>query len=167
MGLRAVGAFCAVAGLLSYSSSLALQSQDQSLREMRFIAGGPTVLGDATTYNPLHPGYREGGLETASGELYDPYSWTAAIQIDMRDKFGGVGYGRLYRPSYALVVNADKKAIVRINDVGPLLPGRIIDLNEQSMHFFDPSMQQGVLHLVQVTPLAGEEWSAGPVDSDE
>ena len=29
--------------------------------------------------------------------------------------------------------------IIRINDVGPLLPGRIIDLNERAMRYFDPS----------------------------
>jgi len=53
--------------------------------------------------------------------------------------------------------------VVKINDVGPLKPGRSIDLNEQAMQYFDPTMQRGVIKSVKVTPLPGEEWIAGPV----
>jgi len=166
MGVRAVGAICAGVFLLSCPSDAVLKLNDREVRERVLLAMGPTILGDATTYNPLRPGYREGGLETASGENYDPESWTAAIRTEVRDRFGGVEYGRFYRPAYALVVSADKKAIVRINDVGPLEPGRVIDFNERAMRYFDPTMQRGVVHLVQVTPLVGENWSAGPVESD-
>ena len=49
--------------------------------------GGPTLVGTASTYNPFKPGYREGGILTASGELYDPVAWTAAIKVNMRDNF--------------------------------------------------------------------------------
>ena len=166
MGVRAAGAICAVVLILSGPAAFVLQSQHRDRHQPEFLAEGPTILGDATTYNPLQPGYREGGLETASGEFYDPEGWTAAIQIDMRGRFGGVEYGKLYRPAYALVVSADKKAIVKINDVGTLAPGRVIDLNARTMRFFDPSMERGVVHLVQVTPLLGGNWSPGPVESD-
>jgi rare lipoprotein A len=49
--------------------------------------------------------------------------------------FGGVRYGMAYRPAYALVANADKHVIVKINDVGLLEPGRVIDFNEQTMRY--------------------------------
>jgi rare lipoprotein A len=114
----------------------------------------------------LRPGYRSGGAETASGESYDPGGWTAAIQIDLREMFGGVRYGKDYRPSYALVANGDKRAIVKINDVGPLERGRIIAFNEQTMHYFDPSLGLGLIYPVEVKPLLGDDWSPGPIASN-
>ena len=89
-------------------------------------------------------------------------SWTAAIQTKLRSFFGGVFSGKAYRPRFALVETANKRAVVKINDVGPLKPGRIIDLNEQAMRYFDPTMQRGVIESVKVTPLVGEHWIAGP-----
>jgi rare lipoprotein A len=114
-------------------------------------------------YDPFQPGYEEGGLETASGEQYDPMAWTAAIHTDLREAFGGIHYGKDYRPAFALVEVADKRAIIKINDVGPLKPGRIIDFNQQTMHYFDPSLQLGIVHGVKVTPLRGDGWAAGPI----
>lgn len=79
----------------------------------------------------------------------------------LRQKFGGVRYGE--RPKYALVEAVGKKVIVKINDVGPLTPGRIIDLNERAMRYFDPSLQLGVIYSVIVRPLFGDYWIPGPV----
>ena len=79
----------------------------------------------------------------------------------MRRKFGGVQFGA--RPKYALVEAVGKKVIVKINDVRPLRPGRIIDLNERTMRHFDPSMDLGVIPDVRVSPLAGDNWTPGPV----
>jgi rare lipoprotein A len=124
-----------------------------------------TILGIASTYNPYQPGYESGGPETASGETYNPAEWTAAIQTDLRGAFGGVRYGRNYRPTYALVCDGSKRVIVKINDVGPLMPGRVIDLNDRAMRYFDPTMQRGLLRNVSVIPLPGPYWSSGPVDS--
>lgn len=121
------------------------------------------ILGIASTYNPYAPGRDAGGPETASGEAYDAGQWTAAIQTELRGAFGGVRYGRNYRPAYALVCDGSKRAIVKINDVGPLLPGRVVDLNEHVMRYFDPMLQRGLLRSVSVTPLPGEAWSPGPV----
>jgi rare lipoprotein A len=122
---------------------------------------GEAIVGAASTYNPFKPGWREGGPETASGERYDPSTWAAAIKTSLRDKFGGVLYG--VKPKFALVEAAGKKVIVKINDVGPLTPGRIIDLNERTMRLFDPSLELGVIHGVTVTPLLGDAWTPGPV----
>ena len=125
---------------------------------------GVGIVGVASMYNPYRPGYQEGGIETASGELYDPAAWTAAIQTDLRGNFGGVGYGKDYRPSYALIEGGGKRAIVKINDVGPLKPGRVVDLNQQTMHYFDPSFRRGLVSDIVITPLPGEGWVPGPVE---
>lgn len=128
------------------------------------VGTGVTIIGVASTYNPYRPGRLEGGKQTASGEPYDPIEWTAAIQIDLRGRFGGVSYGKRYRPAYALVEGVDKKAIIKINDVGTLKRGRIIDFNEQTMRYFDPTLKRGLIRGVRVTPLIGHDWPTGPIE---
>ena len=63
-------------------------------------------------------GRRYHGNATASGEIYDMFQMTAAHRT-------------LPLPSYARVTRADdgRSAIVRINDRGPFLYGRLIDLS--------------------------------------
>ena len=124
-------------------------------------ASGDAIVGAASMYNPFKPGKEEGGPSTASGERYDPSAWAAAIKTSLRRKFGGVQFGA--KPKYALVEAVGKKVIVKINDVGPLRPGRIIDLNERTMRHFDPSLEIGVIGGVRVSPLAGDNWTPGPV----
>ena len=124
-------------------------------------ASGPAMVGAASMYNPFRPGWREGGPNTASGERYNRSEWAAAIKTSLRKSFGGVQYGA--SPKYALVEAAGKKVIVKINDVGPLTPGRIIDLNERAMRHFDPGLQLGVIYDVIVRPLSGDYWIPGPV----
>ena len=153
------------AAITTYRSLLA--SLRTRALEQEWRAKGAVIVGTASMYNPLQPGYMEGGVETASGEPYDATAWTAAIQIDLRDQFGGVRYGKNYRPAYALVESADKQAIVKINDVGPLRPGRIIDFNERTMRYFDPSLQLGLIDNLQITPLPGDHWSPGPIKDEQ
>jgi peptidoglycan lytic transglycosylase len=126
-----------------------------------YAASEDAIVGAASTYNPFRPGWREGGRNTASGERYNPSAWAAAIKTSLRRNFGGVQYGA--RPRYAVVEAVGKKVIVKINDVGPLTPGRIIDLNERAMRHFDPSLQRGVIYGVSVRPLSGDYWIPGPV----
>jgi rare lipoprotein A len=121
------------------------------------------ITGTASTYNPYRHGDDSGGFQTASGEFYDPAAWTAAIQIDLRARAGGVRYGRLYQPTYVLVESDGKRAIVKINDVGPLKPGRVIDLNERAMRYFDPYLRRGLLTDVKLTLLPGADWTPGPI----
>ena len=139
--------------LLGIRRVLALEKIDPA-------ASGDAIVGAASTYNPFRPGWREGGPNTASGERYDPSVWAAAIKTSLRQKFGGVQFGA--RPKFALVEAVGKKVIVKINDVGPLTPGRIIDLNERAMRYFDPSLQLGVIYSVIVRPLSGDYWIPGP-----
>jgi rare lipoprotein A len=163
MVLRLSAAICGVGIIFPFFSAAMAQSKICVSRfcSVDRAASGTTIVGTASTYNPFRPGYREGGPGTASGEPYDSAAWAAAIQINLREAFGGVYYGR--SPSYALVEGMNKKVIVKINDVGPLQPGRIIDFNERTMRYFDPSLQLGLIRDVRVTPLLGDDWTAGPI----
>ncbi len=136
-----------------------------TLEEKPSHSGG-SIVGAASMYNPFEPGPYEGPTETASGESYDLAGWTAAIQTRFRQMFGGIRFGKEYQPAYALVEAAGKRAIIKINDVGPLRPGRVIDLSEKTMAYFDPSLKRGVIPGVKITPLDGkQQWTPGPLDS--
>jgi rare lipoprotein A len=180
MVMRLGAAICGAAILLSCSSaamarthvgvaSPAVSKASNIGGGFRHVGGGfrhvasigATIFGAASMYNPFEPGFREGGPLTATGERYNPNEWTAAIQTSLRGMFGGVRHGA--KPKYALVEGAGKKVIVKINDVGPLAPGRIIDFNKQTMRYFDPSLQRGVIRNVKVTALSGDGWRVGPI----
>lgn len=137
-------------------------------RRQKIVPAAAAIVGIASTYNPTDAKDMDAGKEElASGEKYDANGWTAAIRTDLRDRFGGVRFGKNYRPTFALVESGDKQVIVRINDIGPLKRGRIIDLNERTMRYFDPTMQVGIINDVSVTPLAGEDLAVGPVDDSQ
>jgi rare lipoprotein A len=165
MVVRLGAAICvAVTMVVVYSSVSRARLVDRYQLNLPVVAAGPVIRGIASTYNPYRPGYRSGGRETASGERYDPAAWTAAIQTNLREIFGGVRYGKEYRPVFALVMSADKQVIVKINDVGPLEPGRVMDFNEQTMRYFDPALQRGLIPI-SVTPLLGDDWLPGPIEN--
>jgi rare lipoprotein A len=162
MLFRSSAAICGAVAALAISVTVA-RSEIGAVHSSAVVndASGDAIVGAASMYNPFRPGWQEGGPNTASGEPYDPSVWAAAIKTSLRQKFGGVQYGA--RPKYALVEAVGKKVIVKINDVGPLTPGRIIDLNERTMRHFDPSLQLGVIYGVRVRPLSGDYWIPGPV----
>jgi rare lipoprotein A len=163
MVLRLNAAICGAAMTFAFLSVAMAQNEIDAVHSSAVVndASGDAIVGAASMYNPFRPGWREGGPNTASGEPYDPSVWAAAIKTSLRQRFGGVQYGA--RPKYALVEAVGKKVIVKINDVGPLTPGRIIDLNERTMRHFDPSLQLGVIDDVIVRPLSGDYWIPGPV----
>ncbi|MBZ0091431.1 MAG: septal ring lytic transglycosylase RlpA family protein [Sulfuricellaceae bacterium] len=68
-------------------------------------------------------GRKFNGQRTSSGEPYDMYGMTAA-------------HPTLPIPSYAMVTNLSnhKSVVVRINDRGPFLNGRLIDLSYTAAH---------------------------------
>ncbi|WP_347882395.1 septal ring lytic transglycosylase RlpA family protein [Bradyrhizobium sp. SSUT18] len=162
MPFRSSAALCGALIALAVSVTAA-RSETRGVHSNAVVdaATGNAVVGAASMYNPFKPGKEEGGPSTASGERYDPSLWTAAIKTSLRRKFGGVQFGA--RPRYALVEAVGKKVIVKINDVGPLRPGRIIDFNERTMRHFDPSLELGVIEDVKVSPLSGDNWTLGPV----
>ncbi|MBR0958247.1 septal ring lytic transglycosylase RlpA family protein [Bradyrhizobium japonicum] len=162
MTFRSSAAICGALVALAVSVTVArCETRGGYSKAVVDAASGDAVVGAASMYNPFKPGKEEGGPKTASGERYDPSAWTAAIKTTLRRKFGGVQFGA--RPKYALVEAVGKKVIVKINDVGPLRPGRIIDFNERTMRHFDPSLERGVIKDVRVIPLSGDDWTLGPV----
>lgn len=100
------------------------------LEPLRAAANKPyAVLGHeyipATSLAPYHEvgiaswyGRKYDGQRTSSGEIYDMYAMTAA-------------HPTLPLPSYARVTNVatGRSVVVRVNDRGPFLNGRIIDLS--------------------------------------
>jgi rare lipoprotein A len=84
--------------VVTYRSCAMARSSDQNRKKVNVVATGSAIMVIASTYNPFQPDYRSGGRETASGEPYDPTAWAAAIQTNLRERFGGVGFGKTYRP---------------------------------------------------------------------
>ncbi|MDR3571607.1 MAG: RlpA-like double-psi beta-barrel domain-containing protein [Candidatus Pacebacteria bacterium] len=136
------------------------QAQAQTPPHATYKAQSPTLVGAASTYNPFKPGWKSGGAQTATGNFYNPNAYDAALQLDLAKQYNcGIGNGN---NCYALVEHDGKQLVVNVNDNGPLVPGRIIDLNEASMNYFG-GMQAGVLDGVKVTLLQGN-YQPGPVN---
>jgi rare lipoprotein A len=81
------------------------------------------------------------GKPTASGESYDMYRYTAAHPV-------------LPLGTWVRVTNLsnDKSVIVRVNDRGPVIPGRIIDLSygaAQTLEFRAKGIQRVRLDIVK------------------
>lgn len=91
---RLSAAICGVGIVLLCSSVAIARSEVHGVQSAYDIS----IVGAASMYNPYRTGYREGGLETASGERYDPSAWAAAIQSDLREKFGGIRRGNKAMP---------------------------------------------------------------------
>lgn len=84
------------------------------------------------------------GRPTANGETYDMYKMTAA-------------HPTLPIPSYVRVTNQSngKSVIVRINDRGPFVKNRIIDLSLAAAHRLD-MVKKGIAR-VRVTSITADE----------
>jgi rare lipoprotein A len=101
--------------------------------------GQPYQVGTASWY-----GEDFVGKPTASGEDYDMYDMTAAHPF-------------LPLGSYVKVTNMrnGKAVVVRVNDRGPIVPGRIIDLSygaAQALQFEKRGLQRVRLDLVKGKP---------------
>jgi len=118
-------------------------SSVQSRSEVRKQVGKtkPYQIGTASWY-----GANFEGKETASGEKYNMYDMTAAsLSLPMG--------------TYVKVTNLrnGKAVVVRINDRGPVVPGRIIDLSygaAQALQMRAHGLQRVRLDLVQSTSVA-------------
>jgi rare lipoprotein A len=90
------------------------------------------------------------GRRTSSGEAYDMFAMTAA-------------HRQLPLPSYVQVTNLNngKQVIVRVNDRGPFVGGRVIDLSYAAAHRIG-MLEKGVapVHIRAVGPADG---GPGPV----
>src|SRR5215475_1235987 len=81
MVARLGGAICAAAITFACSSYSVSSNGIEKEITPRPVAIGPGIVAVASSYNPYRKDYRSGGIETASGERYDPTARTAAIHI--------------------------------------------------------------------------------------
>ena len=117
---------------------------------------------DGERYVPLLEawGYREEGLAswygeeehgkpTSNGEVFDMYKMTAAHKT-------------LPLGSHIRVTNKTngRQAVVRVNDRGPFIPGRVLDLSYQAAKEID-MVDEGVI------PVAFEVLSSGPTTASK
>jgi len=105
------------------------------------------VKGQASYYGPGFQGNR-----TSQGDRFNTEEYSAAIQINLRNKFGiPAGTKQL---GYARVTNLDtgKSILVKLNDVGPLKSGRVIDLSQKSFRSLSPTgtLGPGILNNIRV-----------------
>ncbi|HAR08214.1 MAG: septal ring lytic transglycosylase RlpA [Cobetia sp.] len=105
---------------------------------------GYVAEGTASWYGKKFHGYA-----TASGEIYDMYTMTAA-------------HKSLPLPTYARVTNLDngKQVIVKVNDRGPFHEDRLIDLSYSAAWRLD-MLGHGTGH-VRVETLDATTWKPGP-----
>ena len=143
--------------------------------------------GNATTYNPFKAGgWKTGGAPIATGGIYNPDDWAAALQLSLAEKHA-CGFGSR-KVCHAVVEGNGKSLIVKINDNGPMcadrataarardcrdasgrvLPlARVIDLNEKSMRYMTNGQSgnnSGVIRNVTVTLLCDFNAKLGPLD---
>jgi rare lipoprotein A len=137
IGLMIVG-LRAAQGPNNSEASSAPTSQPQNKPQIRkqAVKGQPYQVGTASWYGE----YFE-GKPTASGEDYDMYDMTAA-------------HPTLPLGSYVRVTNLHngKAVVVKVNDRGPIVPGRIIDLSygaAQVLQFEHKGLQRVRLDLVK------------------
>lgn len=118
-------------------------------------APGEVIVGIASFYDEPGP--------TASGEPYDATAFTAAALTEIRDKFGGIKFGKDYRPAFAIAEYRGKRAILKFNDVGPLKPGRKFDLSRAAMEHFGGT-ELGLLPDFKIALLPpGRTYTPGPL----
>ena len=118
-------------------------SSTQTQPEVRHqvVKTKPYQIGTASWYGQIFD-----GKPTASGEPYDMYDMTAA-------------HLTLPMGSYVRVTNLrnGRAVVVRVNDRGPVVPGRIIDLSygaAQALQFKQRGLQRVRLDLVNPSKLA-------------
>jgi rare lipoprotein A len=96
-------------------------------------------------------GRRYHGRQTSSGEVYDMYAMTAA-------------HTTLPIPSYARVTNVNngRSVVVRINDRGPFIGDRLIDLSYVAAHRLDLLRSgSGLVEVETLLPVSGTATLAG------
>ncbi len=158
----------AAAVVILFGASVDSARADSAVPDTSCIKG--RIRGDASTYNPYVAGWRTGGSALATGGRYDPNSYAAALQFGAARSMGcGYGSGRVCD---AVVETPEGRSLVlRINDNGPLVAGRVIDLNEKSMRYLSGGKyvnNSGVLRNVTVTVLCGTLGGfLGPLDAKD
>ncbi|HUO24239.1 MAG TPA: septal ring lytic transglycosylase RlpA family protein [Candidatus Aquilonibacter sp.] len=139
-GLTIVALIVGLGAAQGPNNSEATPAPDSSIRNTPRIRnqakGHPYQVGTASWY-----GEDFEGKPTASGENYDMYDMTAA-------------HPTLPLGTYVKVTNMHngRAVVVRVNDRGPIVPGRIIDLSygaARALHFEKRGLQRVRLDLVR------------------
>ncbi|MBM3504703.1 MAG: septal ring lytic transglycosylase RlpA family protein [Alphaproteobacteria bacterium] len=125
-----------------------------------YKVGGPYTINGITYVPRLEPDYDEAGIAswygsefhgkpTANGETYDMNDITAAHKT-------------LPLPTYARVTNLEngRSIVVRINDRGPYVQGRIIDLSRRSAQLLGMDRQGTAKVRVRVLNGSGQGFVA-------
>jgi len=117
------------------SESVKTRSQKETVAPGKTARTKPYQIGTASWYGSYFQ-----GKTTASGEPYDMYDLTAA-------------HPTLPLGSWVRVTNLrnGRAVVVRINDRGPIVPGRIIDLSYNTarvLHFESKGLQRVRLDVV-------------------
>jgi rare lipoprotein A len=117
------------------------QNPDHQVVGQKTVQPKPFQVGTASWYGDYFD-----GKQTASGEPYNMYDLTAA-------------HPSLPLGTWVKVTNLRnrKVVLVRINDRGPVVPGRIIDLSysaAQVLHFKDQGIQKVRLDVVHPQMMA-------------
>jgi len=141
IGFLIVGLGAAQGPNISEAKPAPVSSVQQSAVRKQVGKTRPYQVGTASWYGQTFQ-----GKETASGEPYQMYDMTAA-------------HLTLPMGSYVKVTNLrnGKAVVVRINDRGPVVPGRIIDLSygaAQALQMKAHGLQRVRLDLVQPTTVA-------------
>jgi rare lipoprotein A len=122
-GRLAVFVSLALLAACAQSPTVTNKSETHSLgrrasRERAVVVNNQVALG-ATSYGLAS--YYEEGTQTASGENFDPQALTAAHP--------DLPFGTKLRVTN---VTTGKSVIVRVNDRGPFVPGRIVDVSHSA-----------------------------------
>ena len=135
IALCIVGLGAAQGPNISEATAAPVSSIQKAPQVRKQVKTKPYQVGTASWYGQIFD-----GKPTASGELYDMYDMTAA-------------HLTLPMGSYVRVTNLrnGRAVIVRVNDRGPIVPGRIIDLSygaAQALEFRQRGLQRVRLDLV-------------------
>ncbi len=104
--------------------------RQQQVREGRVLRGETMFYGKASFYGPQFH-----GKKTASGEVFNMYDLTAAHKT--------LPFGTRCRVTN---LKNGKTVIVRINDRGPFVPGRIMDLSYGAAKALD-AVADGIIEV--------------------
>jgi rare lipoprotein A len=135
IGFMIVGLGAAQGPNISEAKSAPVSSVQLPVVRQQVAKTKPYQIGTASWYGETFQ-----GKPTASGEPYEMYDMTAA-------------HLKLPMGSYVKVTNLHngKSVVVRVNDRGPIVPGRIIDLSygaAQALQFRHRGLQRVRLDLV-------------------
>jgi rare lipoprotein A (peptidoglycan hydrolase) len=128
--LTAVILSCSTTGTSRRADVTSTRSRDLLRKDRRIMSDESVLYGYASYYaDKFH------GKPTASGEIFDMNTFTAAHRT--------LPFGTICR-----ITNLanDRSVNVRINDRGPFVEGRIIDLSKAAAEALD-GIRQGILEI--------------------